>query len=510
MKMKKIIALLLTAVLAAGMLTGCSQAELTLLNAYTETASWKTTQQSGTVTIEVNAEKWAQMMNAFADSADNEYVAENFRNMSNAEFQTLKIDYTTEADTKAQRVCLDFDITLNNESYPLEVYFDRGNITVTKETFVSVMRLTEKYNGTGSEPYTYAEFLNTYAGDKNGVTFSSVNDGHYYVEQSNAALELSQTMTELVTEFFKTGFANYTSSLSSAEGDGVRFEFSYDAIIKECGNLIGYYIGHKSEIAAAWDKAVTAFSEIFRELSADHGADVAVAEDNQDFLPEMKAEEILPSAAALTEMLEWIQETIDENAALKEVMRNIKFTYTLTPGEKEEYNAEYDFVLPYQGANVITIHGSDTQNKIDKFEEKEYDSVTIEDFDAEYQEFLNRQYPVKKAKIMWRGWGDFANTSFFRQNLSYATDWAYGKYIEIDDRIYVPMRVLAEGLGYEVEWDNENERAYILDDENTIDMTGIVHEDKTYIKVRDFEKLGCTVYYEGEKDGWHTATVTKP
>ncbi len=56
----------------------------------------------------------------------------------------------------------------------------------------------------------------------------------------------------------------------------------------------------------------------------------------------------------------------------------------------------------------------------------------------------------------------------------------------------------------------ENERAYVLDGESRIDMTSIVHEDRTYIKVQGFEKLGCIVDYEEDEDGWCIATVIKP
>ncbi len=66
----------------------------------------------------------------------------------------------------------------------------------------------------------------------------------------------------------------------------------------------------------------------------------------------------------------------------------------------------------------------------------------------------------------------------------------------IDGSVYLPLRQIMENCGYEVSWDGEARKAYVTIDGNKIEMTGVIVNDRTYVKIRDFEKLGATVEYE--------------
>lgn len=68
----------------------------------------------------------------------------------------------------------------------------------------------------------------------------------------------------------------------------------------------------------------------------------------------------------------------------------------------------------------------------------------------------------------------------------------------IDNSVYLPLRQLMENAGYEVSWDGEARKAYVTVDGAKIEMTGVIVNNRTYVKVRDFEKLGATVEYEEE------------
>lgn len=65
----------------------------------------------------------------------------------------------------------------------------------------------------------------------------------------------------------------------------------------------------------------------------------------------------------------------------------------------------------------------------------------------------------------------------------------------IDGSIYLPLRQIMECAGYRVSWDVEARKAYVTVGTETIDMTGTIINNKTYVKIRDFEKLGATVDY---------------
>lgn len=65
----------------------------------------------------------------------------------------------------------------------------------------------------------------------------------------------------------------------------------------------------------------------------------------------------------------------------------------------------------------------------------------------------------------------------------------------IDGSIYLPLRQIMECAGYRVSWDGEERKAYVTVGDEKIDMTGTIINNKTYVKIRDFEKLGATVDY---------------
>lgn len=65
----------------------------------------------------------------------------------------------------------------------------------------------------------------------------------------------------------------------------------------------------------------------------------------------------------------------------------------------------------------------------------------------------------------------------------------------IDGSVYLPLRQLTEHAGYEVSWDAKNYKAYVTVAGEKIEMTGKLIDSKTYVKVRDFEKLGAKVGY---------------
>lgn len=73
----------------------------------------------------------------------------------------------------------------------------------------------------------------------------------------------------------------------------------------------------------------------------------------------------------------------------------------------------------------------------------------------------------------------------------------------VDGRTYLPLRMVGESLGETVDWDQATHQAYVLQNGQRINMTGIIVNSRTYIKMRDFEQLGFSVEWNE-----HTRSVT--
>lgn len=106
-------------------------------------------------------------------------------------------------------------------------------------------------------------------------------------------------------------------------------------------------------------------------------------------------------------------------------------------------------------------------------------------------------------------WGSYDDSKENNVNVSYYTSEGsqlpimYSFY-NIDGSIYLPLRSICETNGETVTWDSDAKQAYV----NEVPMAGIIRNDKTYVKVRDFEKLGYTVDYQ-EVNGMHMASISK-
>ena len=126
---------------------------------------------------------------------------------------------------------------------------------------------------------------------------------------------------------------------------------------------------------------------------------------------------------------------------------------------------------------------------------------------SEYITATKAENPPVAMKITWNGESGQAEV-YVRPVGEAKSDTYDGLYDfhNIGGSMYLPMRKICERLGEIVDWDATLGRAYVVRGENKIDMTGVLVNGTTFIKIRDFEKLGYLVdyYVDEEKKPWAT------
>jgi hypothetical protein len=75
-----------------------------------------------------------------------------------------------------------------------------------------------------------------------------------------------------------------------------------------------------------------------------------------------------------------------------------------------------------------------------------------------------------------------------------------------NNQAYLPLRLVAESMGEKVGWDETSQQAYVERNGQRIIMTGMIVDDKTLIKSRDFESLGYKISWN---DSTRTVTIEK-
>jgi hypothetical protein len=133
-------------------------------------------------------------------------------------------------------------------------------------------------------------------------------------------------------------------------------------------------------------------------------------------------------------------------------------------------------------------------------------TITIEEMEKSYTKAENKVNPVQKIELRW--YEDSYDTEVTKYRLEGNTNWDYQPFTIIEGRIYLPLRYIGEAFGEEVDWDNVNKKAYVIRGEEKIDMTGVLVDSKTMVKIRDFDKLGYKIDYI-QVEGQSIATIVK-
>lgn len=76
----------------------------------------------------------------------------------------------------------------------------------------------------------------------------------------------------------------------------------------------------------------------------------------------------------------------------------------------------------------------------------------------------------------------------------------------IKGRTYLPVRTIGEAMNEKVGWNPEIKQAYIVKNGKTLNLKGAIFNSRAFIQIRDFEKLGYKVTWDGAAK---TATLSQ-
>lgn len=76
----------------------------------------------------------------------------------------------------------------------------------------------------------------------------------------------------------------------------------------------------------------------------------------------------------------------------------------------------------------------------------------------------------------------------------------------VDDRTYLPLAQIAAAMGEKVGWDSVANQAYAIQNGQRISMNGILVNDRSYVQVKEFEKLGLKINWD---ESTRTVTLEK-
>ena len=486
--MKKIFSLILVISTLLCICTGCSQSELAYLEILNDIKDAKVLTFTGDMQI------------ATPDAIDVKFLG----NLDNSDRNNIYLDLNI------------------NVEYPAESISIRNGKVIIKDDKVYLSKNLVKELLIIEETANYANSFEKIIAEKDYILIQSEDNDISEMKQM-VELEKNIFSPEIVEEFKKV-FKNFETGIAKENNNTITITISRETILNLIDNFINFIDTDKEELFDAAliivGKYYDATISTLKELDAQTVAEMPTKEEVLIEM-EMSRQGVYN---AIDELVKEYHEFGKEE--LRQSLEEELKTFNL---KQEIYNnqPEYEFItnLTFPYTDYVSVNdpridatgivykeikcSSDIMIKImDKVQKQEVSNsidinVAIEEANKNY----SKTFPAKTMEITW-----YSNNTVSYVNIINAEDREIYETYPItlkDDRIYLPLRKICEAFGETVEWDAINNKAYIIRGNQKIDMTGIIENNLTMIKVRDFEKLGYTVEYRTSEFGENIATITK-
>lgn len=519
MKLKRIIALALTAMLTLS-LCGCSEDEIGFLNMYTEISEITQIKVNGLVGIN-----------------DQKLVSDDRYDL------ILDIKYSGYIDITDNRnpyfdINLSF-ITPNGQLHPIELYLYDNTLYFSKNSLYGLNDLSNyiypRYSYGDYTPvidllleilpkdFDYISIdLNTYYMARPNVPFIQYellswipNGNNSFSNNANLAI------TSALKDFFLNTFKYFDSWTVTKTDDGYSLNLTPQIFSELFRRSIIYINDNFDEF---YDSFKTLLVSIYSNIE-DFEPDSYTIKNLENFISEMdeKREDARQSISLISNS--YINEPYsyysvhDNNSFISNTIKltNEGFNITVSSKSASRYIDPPIADERYSNVNIIK---SDVSKIVPQ------SSITLSDVALYFEEANKIINPVYNLEISWnestrniayqneinktRPFYDATCRKFSKSNVQ--IDNFYRCFaIFSNESLYVPIRYIAESFNEEVIWNEYTQTAAIVRDNQTYTFNdgflntpyfqdfGEYFEECYYVKLRDFEKLGYIIEYRQEE-----------
>lgn len=319
-------------------------------------------------------------------------------------------------------------------------------------------------------------------------------------EEEGAEMETEDAIAiyETLVEAAKKLFAGFETGVVSKTENGFRIDLTAKEMIDVLRNGIEYLRSNVDAVAeflvelidSYRDYMILAYPEITNE-----DIDLAIAE----FVSE-------ESKSELEELLDELAMAFDpvETEEILAELDGSTLSYKISETDNV-ITVNTDASVAIAGVIFATAEGTSTTTFVEEiaFPELYGYSATLEGLLGYFDSYnmLAESQPLDAMLITWDGTEGAAEVYGTVTDVEMPIALGLYDFHNIGGSMYLPMRRICERLGEVVDWDPVLGRAYVVRGDTKIDMTGVLIDGRTFIKIRDFEKLGYFVDYQVDEDG---------
>lgn len=475
---RRILAVLLLVIMTATLTVGCTQEEKEFIDLHKEVSMLKAYENSGEFTIRINE---------VPNTAGNDMASIIALNLLQ---KGLKVNYSGKANLEQNMLDYTFSMAAPDTGIQTELLrvICKNDVLYIKidtllKLFAPADEFTKIFAGKEYISITKDEYLQILSGS-NDVALNGLNTNGF----------MDQKLSNVIQKFMfglPDAYTNFSPGAITKNGNKYTLEITGKNLAELFLNTLEYSVNNIAAIG----------SYISSFIGTLNKEDLALFDITPESVPMYQGFISMAIAEAQknkTEALNNIKDMRTELYADAEVCK-------MLDNNLIKYSLEKKGDQQYQDTLNLTLNIEDTGEKlgmqidvIDNIKGIAPFSINVPVNVISYSELLTKAGGTMEIEVD-------ENYFYFKNIFQNNEDYLDVKIIE--DRTYLPMRAVAEKFGEQVAWDANARKAYVIKDGAKIDMTGTIIDNRTYIKIRDFEKIGYQVEWNGE---FRTVKITSP
>ena len=385
---------------------------------------------------------------------------------------TMKMKYTGEYESNG-KYHINADVTMDGTSIPMEIYMDNEKALVNKDAVLKMVAQDD------IEPETFAK-LEAELADIKWLDANDIDVIGTDVLETDAITELQGNVFTIIEYFSQNSFADYDPGIfsgSSSKGYTVKINDSNLGNVTQ--SFITYVRDNYESVATDVNYYCQLMADELKAMELDTATvmeALAMFENIDDVTIEDTADQVAASLKGtnITSTIKKSGNAYTQTASGKLVINEIlgedtKISLGITSNAKIDSGADVDVTMPTEGVSSLAeIAKEQTPYAID--------ATFFMDDELLY---LSKSYDI----YLFDSYEEIEVKAILKDNYN-----------------YFPMRQISEMFGETVVWEKSTGEIYVLRDGQKIDMSGFVKDYRTYVKLRDFEKLGYQIDYEKDPD----------
>lgn len=511
--MRKMITALLCAVMCLTAFTGCSSAELGYLNtcrAMMDTMA--SCQMKGQTQMELDFDGLRGFAAAMEKETRTSGLAESLEGLTGK--HTVLLDYDMKISMGSMAYSMDLDMTYQGRKYELGTlrFAMTEGMSVSSETLLGVYRLAKDMTDGMDGSYFFSDaFEQAWAAELGGrdiVLYTAEELGLSKAEMQEMMPqkgfgELYDAAFQFYEELLK-GFDSGETLVKKIPG-GYEIQADGKAVGRLIGKLLDFFAENPEQVLNAAESYIIEVAKQMEEPEA---------EQEMRALFDGLKEETEEMAQALREASAMWKETMQGSAA-ELILGSIRYHEKITGGHPE-FTTEGGYEIVYNGAKIFSITSKAEAKQAagpGAVPDSPKTGLTLDEVSAGLEKLTEEFNPAAGAALTW-GFESTATQAMLETHRQESAPFDIGGGSTLEDlvirdgRAYVPLRAICDTLGETVTWNKAERKAYIAKDGKDIAMDGILEGGKSFVGVREFEKLGYTVSYRSV-DGLKEAVITR-